>query len=278
VTGLARAVGQGTSQDAGTHVRWRRRGKTKPLCTRAQPTSAARGARRWGHLVPSAERRRHPSKGAPAPRASRELCAEENGSHGPCLPRLRGPRVAFPPLPTPLPLPHPGHHDSQQTCTLLTSRATPGSAMSDVLVHATRTRAARRHAACSPGGLSPDKESVRSNPSARVCRRLLWPAWRSRRRASVCTRVDGGGYRRKEGGEARPCVAPTPDPTSRDVAIIPGTDVGSLYAPLPQARSGAMSSSVRPAVSGKHRATSSAPSNARTVKAPMATQWDATTL
>jgi hypothetical protein len=63
------------------------------------------------------------SRGAPAPRASREVCAKDNGSHSPCLPRGRGPRVAFPPLPTPRPLPHPCHHRGHQTCALLTPRA-----------------------------------------------------------------------------------------------------------------------------------------------------------
>jgi hypothetical protein len=52
---------------------------------------------------------------------------------------------------------------------------------------------------------------------------------------------------------------------------------GSLRAPLPQTPSGAISSSVRPAVSGKHRATSSAPSSARLARARIAIQWDATT-
>ena len=44
-----------------------------------------------------------------------------------------------------------------------------------------------------------------------------------------------------------------------------------------QARSGAMSSSVRPAVSGNHLATSSAPGTARVARTPIATQCDVTT-
>ena len=67
------------------------------------------------------------------------------------------------------------------------------------------------------------------------------------------------------------------DPTSTDAATTLGAGAGSLRTPLSQVRSGAMSSSVRPAVSGKHRATRSAPGNARRARAPIATQWDATT-
>jgi hypothetical protein len=67
------------------------------------------------------------------------------------------------------------------------------------------------------------------------------------------------------------------DPTATDAATSPGACADSRRAPQTQARSGAMSSSVRPAVSGKHLATSNAPGNARMARAPIATQWDATT-
>ena len=53
-----------------------------------------------------------------------------------------------------------------------------------------------------------------------------------------------------------------------------GISAGAAREPA-QARSGAMSSSVRPAVSGNHLATRSAPGNARVARAPIATQWDA---
>ena len=80
-----------------------------------------------------------------------------------------------------------------------------------------------------------------------------------------------------KGGET-PLRRPRPtDPTSPDAATAPGAGAGSLRTPLPQVRSGAISSSVRPAVSGKHRATRKAPGNARRARAPIATQWDATT-
>jgi hypothetical protein len=170
--------------------------------------------------------------------------------------------------------------------------------------HETLTSAARRHVVCSPGGWSPDKAPVRITPSARVCRCLVWLARRSvgvmrrhgRRRSRPGQGAPGACLPWSDPVGAPPCARglaagdaiagrgggtplrgtrpPTPPPQTLPP---PGTDVGSRHALLPQARSGAMSSSVRPAVSGKHRATSSAPRNARTVKAPMATQWDATT-
>ena len=166
----------------GAGASWWRRRRRIQSCAREPPTGAARGDRRCGHLVPSAERVPSPAGACPASDITGSLC------RGEWLVRLMSPVATRP--------------------------ARCSTAARGVL----------------PGGWSPDKASVRSHPSARVCRRLVWPAWRSRRRASVCTWVDGGGYHRKE-EEARPALHPAPDPTSMDVAVMPSPDVGSLDAP-----------------------------------------------
>jgi hypothetical protein len=86
----------------------------------------------------------------------------------------------------------------------------------------------------------------------------------------ICRSPSSRPCERRSGGAPSPLRHSTPPaPLSRCA--------GSLHAPLPQAPSGAISSRVRPAVSGNHRATSSAPSSARLARTGIATQWDATT-